>query len=177
MFLHSHLGKIVMVFLMCAPKPGWHMLFSSLSLIHRMDQGAYVIAKTHSMLGVAIRTKKMAFYGVLLIMDHPGSVTIMTSWHGNIFCITETRMLPFWQNFHYWLHWKLSFWQFSVQKISSKWRNFHFNDFCPFVMGINWSWMDSPDKGPVMQSFDVSSVVRLKKLLNKQPRCQSFKIP
>ena len=39
-------------------------------------------------------------------------------------------MMSFWRNFHHWLHWKLSFWQLSVQavmKISSKWRHFHFN--------------------------------------------------
>ena len=45
--------------------------------------------------------------------------------------ITETKMLSFWRNFHHWLHWKLSFWQLSVQpvmKISSKWRHFRFSD-------------------------------------------------
>ena len=43
---------------------------------------------------------------------------------------TETEMLSFWWNFHHWLHWKLSFWQLSVQpvmKISSKWRHFRFS--------------------------------------------------
>ena len=45
--------------------------------------------------------------------------------------ITETKMSSFWWNFHHWLHWKLSFWQLSVQpvmKISSKWRHFRFSD-------------------------------------------------
>ena len=45
--------------------------------------------------------------------------------------ITETKMSSFWRNFHHWLHWKLSFWQLSVQpvmKISSKWRHFRFSD-------------------------------------------------
>ena len=40
---------------------------------------------------------------------------------------TETKMSSFWQNFHHWLHRKLSFWQLSVQpvnKISSKWQHF-----------------------------------------------------
>ena len=39
-------------------------------------------------------------------------------------------MSSFWRNFHHWLHWKLSFWQLSVQpvmKISSKWRHFRFS--------------------------------------------------
>ena len=43
--------------------------------------------------------------------------------------VTETEM-SFWWNFHHWLHWKLSFWQLSVQpvmKISSKWRHFRFS--------------------------------------------------
>ena len=43
---------------------------------------------------------------------------------------TETEMSSFWRNFHHWLHWKLSFWQLSVQpvmKISSKWRHFPFS--------------------------------------------------
>ena len=43
---------------------------------------------------------------------------------------TETKMSSFWWNFHHWLHWKLSFWQLSVQpvmKISSKWRHFRFS--------------------------------------------------
>ena len=43
---------------------------------------------------------------------------------------TETKMSPFWWNFHHWLHWQLSFWQLSVQpvmKISSKWRHFRFS--------------------------------------------------
>ena len=44
----------------------------------------------------------------------------------------ETEMLSFWWNFHQWLHWKLSFWQLSVQtvmKISSKWWHFHFSSW------------------------------------------------
>ena len=52
--------------------------------------------------------------------------------HWNIMVIiTETEMLSFWWNFHHWLHWKLSFWQLSVQpvmKISSKRRHFRFSD-------------------------------------------------
>ena len=37
--------------------------------------------------------------------------------------------LSFWQNFHHWCHWKLSFWQLPVQpvmKVSSKW-HLHFS--------------------------------------------------
>ena len=44
--------------------------------------------------------------------------------------LTETEMLSFLLNFHHWLHWKLSFWQLSVQpviKISSQWWHFRFN--------------------------------------------------
>ena len=47
-----------------------------------------------------------------------------------IYICTETEMLSFWWNFHHWLHWKLSFWQLSVQpvmKISSKRRHFRFS--------------------------------------------------
>ena len=43
---------------------------------------------------------------------------------------TETEMSSFWWHFHHWLHWKLSFWQLSVQlvmKISSKWQHFRFS--------------------------------------------------
>ena len=42
---------------------------------------------------------------------------------------TETEMSSFWRNFRHWRHWKLSFWQLSVQpvmKISSKWWHFRF---------------------------------------------------
>ena len=44
--------------------------------------------------------------------------------------LTETKMSSFWRNFNHLLHWKLSFWQLSVQpvmKISSKWRHFRFS--------------------------------------------------
>ena len=47
-------------------------------------------------------------------------------------------MSSFWWNFHHWLHWKLSFWQLSVQpvmKISSKWRHFRFSVSLP-----NMTW-------------------------------------
>ena len=40
-----------------------------------------------------------------------------------LYMISETEMSSFWQNFHHWLHWKLSFWQLPVHpvmKISSK---------------------------------------------------------
>ena len=49
----------------------------------------------------------------------------------NTYASTETKMSSFWWNFHHWLHWKLSFWQLSVQpvmKISSKWRHFRFSE-------------------------------------------------
>ena len=39
-------------------------------------------------------------------------------------------MLSFWRNFRHWLHWKLSFWQLSVQpmtKILPKWLHLRFN--------------------------------------------------
>ena len=44
---------------------------------------------------------------------------------------TETEMSSFWRNFRHWLHWKLSFWHFSVKpvmKISSKWWHFRFSE-------------------------------------------------
>ena len=48
-------------------------------------------------------------------------------------CIhTETEILSYWQNFHHWLHRKLSKWQLPVQpvmKISSIWRHFRFSAF------------------------------------------------
>ena len=57
---------------------------------------------------------------------------------------TETEMSSFWRNFRHWLHWKLSFWQLSVQpvmKISSKWWHFrkchHFDEI--FVTGCTES--------------------------------------
>ena len=46
---------------------------------------------------------------------------------------SEMEMSSFWWNCHHWLHWKLSFWQLSVQPvmtISSKWQNFHSTE-CP----------------------------------------------
>ena len=42
----------------------------------------------------------------------------------------ETIMSSFWRNFHHWQHWKLSFWQLSLQpalKTSSKWQHLHFS--------------------------------------------------
>ena len=51
-------------------------------------------------------------------------------WKYSSLAFTETKMSSFWWNFHHWLHWKLSFWQLSVQpvmKISSKWRHFRFS--------------------------------------------------
>ena len=50
---------------------------------------------------------------------------------GEFVSITETEMSSFWRNFRHWRHWKLSFWQLSVQpvmKISSKWWHFRFCD-------------------------------------------------
>ena len=46
-----------------------------------------------------------------------------------VFSCTKTKMSSFW-NFHHWLHWKLSFWQLSVQPVMIilwKWRHFRFN--------------------------------------------------
>ena len=58
-------------------------------------------------------------------------VTLMDNGNNTYSCkFTETKMSSFWWNFHHWLHWKLSFWQLSVQpvmKISSKWRHFRFS--------------------------------------------------
>ena len=55
--------------------------------------------------------------------------------------VTETEMSSFWRNFHHWLHWKLSFWQLSVQpvmKISSKWRHFRFSGKQKRVTFLRW---------------------------------------
>ena len=52
----------------------------------------------------------------------------LTSWftHLNIIWTIlndiETEMSSFWRNFHHWLHRKLSKWQLSVTKMSSKWQ-------------------------------------------------------
>ena len=57
-------------------------------------------------------------------------IFITWPWWFNPLRPTETEMLSFWWNFHHWLHWKLSFWQLSVQpvmKISSKRRHFRFS--------------------------------------------------
>ena len=51
----------------------------------------------------------------------------MLQWMGSY---TDTEMLSFWWNFHYWLHWKLSFWQLlmpPMMKILSKWWHFCFS--------------------------------------------------
>ena len=43
---------------------------------------------------------------------------------------TEMKMSSFWQHFHHWLHWMLSFWQIPLQqvmKMLSEWRHFHFS--------------------------------------------------
>ena len=53
---------------------------------------------------------------------------------------TETEMSSFWRNFRHWLHWKLSFWQLSVQpvmKISSKWWHFRFS-VCHQIARLVW---------------------------------------
>ena len=61
----------------------------------------------------------------------PGMHTkLLLHWNAKV-TITETKMSSFWQNFHHWLHWKLSFWQLPMQpvmKISSKWQHFRFSD-------------------------------------------------
>ena len=53
---------------------------------------------------------------------------------------TETEMSSFWRNFRHWLHWKLSFWQLSVQpvmKISSKWWHFRFSVCSAILMALH----------------------------------------
>ena len=64
------------------------------------------------------------------------------NWHCNHKNITtETEMLSFWWNFRHWLHWKLSFWQLSVQPVtefSSKW-HFHFSGSQSTDSGEYWN--------------------------------------
>ena len=61
-------------------------------------------------------------------------------------------MSSFWRNFHHWLHWKLSFWQLSVQpviKISSKWRHFRFSEGTTLpYRSITWHLMAWRRKEP-----------------------------
>ena len=57
---------------------------------------------------------------------------------------------------------------------SMTWKNFL--HYWPFVWGIHWS-LDFPHKGLVIQSFDVSFVLSLNKLLNKQSGCCGFETP
>ena len=48
--------------------------------------------------------------------------------------------------------------------------------YWPFVRGIHQSLLDSFLKGPVVRSFDVSSVDNFNKLLNKQSSCHWFRM-
>ena len=62
-------------------------------------------------------------------MDQTLSERVATCISYALLTLTETEISSFWWNFHHWLHWKLSFWQFPVQsvmKISSKWQHFCF---------------------------------------------------
>ena len=89
----------------------------------------------------------MSFVSILMKNDRviKGFYCITLHYWGLYFCKTETRRHPclptqpntetemssFWRNFRHWLHWKLSFWQLSVQpvmKISSKWWHFRFSE-------------------------------------------------
>ena len=51
----------------------------------------------------------------------------------------ETKISSFWQNFHHWSHWKMSFWQLPakpVMKLSSKWQRFSDNGVYRYIFGI-----------------------------------------
>ena len=53
-------------------------------------------------------------------------------WNENVLILTY---------FHHWLHWKLSFWQLTVQpmvNVSSKWRHFRFSPQC-LIVSIQFS--------------------------------------
>ena len=52
-----------------------------------------------------------------------------------------------------------------------------FPQYWPLVGGIHWSLVDSPHKGPMMQSFDVFFDASMKKLLNQQLSCWWFEMP
>ena len=78
-----------------------------------------------------------------------------------------------------WFCWIIAFLGYQRMKLASQAKNniplsgtlewtSSFLNYWPFVRGIHQSLADSPRKGPVMQRFDVSFVVNLNKLLNKQ---------
>ena len=50
-------------------------------------------------------------------------------------------------------------------------------NYWPYTRGIHQSSADSPHKGPVMQSCDISFAVCLNKLLNKQSICHILRQP
>ena len=56
-----------------------------------------------------------------------------------------------------------------AESFSKSWRH-----YLPFVKRIHWWPVESPHKRPVSPSFDISFVVRLKKLLKKQSSCWWF---
>ena len=78
-----------------------------------------------------------------------------------------TERSSFWQNFHHWLHWKLSFWQIPVQsvmKISSKWWHFRFSVgwLCEYFIKIHHhkprvSWQQGVTPTTEKFSFDRTS--------------------
>ena len=53
-------------------------------------------------------------------------------------------------------------------------KSWHGNAFC---ITDHWSLVDSPHKGPVMQSFDVPFLVSMNKFLNTQFSCWWFVMP
>ena len=66
------------------------------------------------------------YFSALCGLSHGTAAVLLPGFAINC---TETEMSSFWRNFRHWRHWKLSFWQLSVQpvmKISSKWWHFHF---------------------------------------------------
>ena len=75
-----------------------------------------------------VTQKMFPFDDTIMKWGRSGSNEPTIMWAG--LKLTETKMSSFWQHFHHWLHWKLSFWQLPVQpvmKISSKWQRPRFS--------------------------------------------------
>ena len=80
---------------------------------------------THISTDIALPTAVFLIYHIM-----PYNNVFLIRRQARMMSYTETEMSSFWRNFRHWLHWKLSFWQLSVQpvmKISSKWWHFRFS--------------------------------------------------
>ena len=127
----------------------------------------YIIAMLSNQYGKSNWVDKMIIWSIYLWNRIPYAGKTEATWS-----YTEMEMLSFWQKFHHWPHWKLSFWQLSVQpvaKILSKWQHFHYSVNSNFSimgsqiespgtnMGPTWvlSAPDGPHVGPMNHAFRV----------------------